>query len=143
MAPCLIGDFLDEDHDGNLTPLDLRKCIRQFGGYNPGRKFVYIAMSVFDSDDGGEIDFREFIKLMTTKPYEKDTEDDFMRVFEAVDQDGKGYIDESDLVKLAEEMNEEVAIGEIREALSQALTQGQGRLDFKEFVKFCRRKQYD
>lgn len=41
---------------------------------------------------------------MTTKPYEKDTEDDLMRVFEAVDEDGKGYIDESDLLKLAEEM---------------------------------------
>jgi len=27
-----------------------------------------------------------------------------MRVFEAVDEDGKGYIDESDLLKLAEEM---------------------------------------
>ena len=23
-----VFDFLDEDHDGNLTPLDLRKCIR-------------------------------------------------------------------------------------------------------------------
>lgn len=97
-----VFDFLDEDHDGNLTPLDLRKCIRQFGGYNPGRRFVYIAMSVFDSDDGGEIDFREFIKLMTMKPYEKDTEDDLMRVFEAVDEESKGYIDESDLLKLAE-----------------------------------------
>ena len=48
-----VFDFLDEDHDGNLTPLDLRKCIRQYGGYNTGRKFVYVAMSVFDSDDGG------------------------------------------------------------------------------------------
>ncbi len=67
-------------------------------------------MSVFDTDNGGEIDFKEFLKLMTTKPYEKDTEDDLMRVFEAVDEDGKGYIDESDLVKLAEEMKEEVNI---------------------------------
>jgi hypothetical protein len=34
---------------------------------------------------------------MTTKPYERDTEDDLLRVFESVDEDGKGYIDESDL----------------------------------------------
>lgn len=38
---------------------------------------------------------------MTTKPYERDTEDDLVRVFEAIDEDGKGYIDESDLAKLA------------------------------------------
>jgi Ca2+-binding EF-hand superfamily protein len=59
-------------------------------------------MSVFDTDAGGEIDFKEFIKLMTTKPKEKDTEDDLVRVFETIDEDGKGYIDESDLLKLAE-----------------------------------------
>jgi Ca2+-binding EF-hand superfamily protein len=61
-------------------------------------------MSAFDEDSGGEIDFREFIKLMTTKPYEKDTEDELVRVFETIDEDGKGYIDETDLARLAEEM---------------------------------------
>lgn len=67
-------------------------------------------MSVFDSDDGGEIDFREFVKLMTTKPYEKDTEDDLVRVFETIDEDGKGYIDEADLARLAEEMKEDATL---------------------------------
>ena len=47
-----IFDFLDEDHDGMLTPLDLRKNLRECG-YKPGRAFVYVAMSVFDADDGG------------------------------------------------------------------------------------------
>ena len=67
-------------------------------------------MSVFDSDDGGEIDFREFVKLMTTKPYEKDTEDDLVRVFETIDEDGKGSIDEADLTRLAEEMKEDATL---------------------------------
>jgi len=44
--------FLD-DYDGMLTPMDLRKAIRDYGGYKPGRPFVYVAMSVFDADDGG------------------------------------------------------------------------------------------
>ena len=47
-----------------LTPLDLRKAIRDYGGYKPGRAFVYVAMSVFDADDGGEISFKEFVKLV-------------------------------------------------------------------------------
>ena len=48
-----VFDFLDDDHDGMLTPLDLRKAIREYGGYKPGRAFVYVSMSVFDADDGG------------------------------------------------------------------------------------------
>lgn len=48
-----VFDYLDDDHDGMLTPLDLRKAIRNYGGYKPGRAFVYVAMSKFDADDGG------------------------------------------------------------------------------------------
>jgi Ca2+-binding EF-hand superfamily protein len=48
-----VFDFLDDDYDGMLTPMDLRKAIREYGGYKPGRPFVYVAMSVFDADDGG------------------------------------------------------------------------------------------
>ena len=48
-----VFDYLDDDHDGMLTPLDLRKAIKDYGGYKPPRSFVYVAMSVFDADDGG------------------------------------------------------------------------------------------
>ena len=68
-----------------LTPLDLRRAIREYGGYKPGRSFVYVAMSVFDVDDGGEISFREFVKLMTQKPCEADTDDDIDRIFSYFD----------------------------------------------------------
>ncbi len=66
-----------------------------------------------------------------------------IRVFEAIDEDGKGYIDESDLARLGEEMKEEATADEIREALFYAAPEGNGRLDFRDFVKFCRRKDYD
>jgi Ca2+-binding EF-hand superfamily protein len=42
-------------------------------------------MSVFDTDDGGEITFKEFVKLMTQRPYEADTEEDIERVFQNFD----------------------------------------------------------
>lgn len=46
-------DFLDDDHDGMLTPMDLRKAIRDYGEYSVDKPFVYVAMSVFDMDSGG------------------------------------------------------------------------------------------
>ena len=53
-----VFDYLDDDHDGMLTPLDFRKAIKQFGGYNPPRSFVYVAMAYFDVNEGGEITFK-------------------------------------------------------------------------------------
>jgi Ca2+-binding EF-hand superfamily protein len=103
-----VFDHIDDDHDGMLTPMDLRKAIRDFGGYKPSRPFVYVAMSCFDADDGGEITFREFVKLMTQKPSEADTDEDIERVFQNFDEDGKGFISEEDLLAAAEELGEEV-----------------------------------
>ena len=48
-----VFDYLDDDYDGMLTPLDFRKAMREYGGYKPNKSFVYVAMSNFDADDGG------------------------------------------------------------------------------------------
>lgn len=87
-----VFDYLDDDYDGMLTPMDLRKAIREYGNYKPGRPFVYVAMSVFDADDGGEITFKEFVKLMTQHPCESDTVEDIERIFQNFDEDNKGFI---------------------------------------------------
>ena len=63
-------------------------------------------MSVFDTDDGGEISFKEFVKLMTQKPCESDTVEDIERIFEYIDEDNKGFISEEDLMQMAEELHE-------------------------------------
>jgi len=96
-----VFDFLDDDYDGMLTPMDLRKCIRDYGGYKPHRAFVYVAMSNFDADDGGEITFKEFVKLMTYRPYETDTQEDIERIFQNFDEDNKGFISEDDILAAA------------------------------------------
>jgi Ca2+-binding EF-hand superfamily protein len=44
-----------------------------------------VAMSVFDADDGGEITFKEFVKLMTQRPYESDSVEDIERIFQNFD----------------------------------------------------------
>jgi Ca2+-binding EF-hand superfamily protein len=109
-----VFDFLDDDYDGMLTPMDLRKAIKDYGGYKPGRPFVYVAMSVFDADDGGEITFKEFVKLMTQKPCEADTVEDIERIFRNFDEDNKGFIDENDLKAAAEELGEEITPAELK-----------------------------
>ena len=136
-------DDLDDDHDGMLTPMDLRKAIRDFGGYKPGRPFVYVAMSNFDADDGGEITFREFVKLMTQKPYKNDTDEDIERVFQNFDEDGKGFISEEDLLAAAEELGEEVTPAEIKEMIMHCDPEGEGVIRLEPYIEFNKRKHFD
>ena len=138
-----VFDYLDDDYDGMLTPMDLRKCIRDFGGYKPGRPFVYVAMSVFDTDDGGQITFNEFVKLTTRHPCDTDTEEDIKRIFENFDEDGKGYINEDDLVAAAEELGEEVSPQEIKEMINNCDPTGEGKISLEAFIAFNKRKTFD
>jgi Ca2+-binding EF-hand superfamily protein len=47
--------------------------------------------------------------MMTIKPCEKDTEDDFLRCFNQMDVSSKGYIDMQDLRDIADELGEEIS----------------------------------
>lgn len=74
-----IFDFFDTDDDGMLTPMDLRKVLlcdtqamMQYGGYKCQKGFVYQVFAIYDTDLSGEINFKEFVKMMTLKPCEND-----------------------------------------------------------------------
>lgn len=51
-------------------------------------------MAFFDRDESGNIDFKEFLKMVFDKPYERDTSEDIRKVFNEIDGDMKGYINE-------------------------------------------------
>lgn len=53
----------------------------KYNGYHPKRNYIYKIIAMFDKDESGNIDFREFMRMVHEKPYEKDTTDDFKRVF--------------------------------------------------------------
>lgn len=61
-------------------------------------------MSIYDKDESGNIDFREFLRMLFEKPYERDSSEDLKRVFAEIDADNKGYINEQDLADLAVEL---------------------------------------
>lgn len=52
----------------------------QYGGYHCKRNFVYQIIAIYDADLSGEINFREFVKMMTKKPCENDKNEDIERV---------------------------------------------------------------
>lgn len=42
-------------------------------------------MAVYDKDESGNIDFREFIRMIFEKPYERDSTEDIKKVFNEID----------------------------------------------------------
>jgi Ca2+-binding EF-hand superfamily protein len=100
-------------------------------------------MSTFDADDGGEISFKEFVKLMTQKPCENDTVEDIERIFEYIDEDNKGFISEEDLMQMAEELHEEVSKQELNDMINYCDPQGKGIITKEAFIAFNKRKNFE
>ena len=67
-----IFDTFDTDQDGVLAPRDLLEAMSKYNGYHPKRNYIYQTMALYDTDESGNIDFREFVKMTHEKPYEKD-----------------------------------------------------------------------
>lgn len=104
-----IFDTFDTDQDGILAPRDLLEAMSKYNGYHPKRNYIYQTIALFDKDESGSIDFREFLKMIHEKPYEKDTREDIQRVFNEIDQEYKGYLDTDDLRNMAAELKEDLS----------------------------------
>ena len=54
----------------------------KYNGYHPKKNYIYQIMALYDTDESGNIDFREFVKMTHEKPYEKDRTEDIKKVFD-------------------------------------------------------------
>ena len=65
---------------------------------------MYKIMSTYDKDESGNIDFRQFLRMIFEKPYQNDTSEDLKKVFDDVDTNQKGFLDADDLIKLSQDL---------------------------------------
>ncbi|CAD8176726.1 unnamed protein product [Paramecium pentaurelia] len=136
-----IFDFLDSNNNGVIQPMDLRKAFLMVGKYQPKKQILYQMIADFDSDQSGIIEFREFVRMMSTHPGDKDTDEDFINVFYQIDQDYKGYITIDDLRELSSECNENLKDELLLSIIQSCDSEGNGTIREKQFVRYMKSLQ--
>jgi Ca2+-binding EF-hand superfamily protein len=87
----------------------------------------------------GELTLEQFTALFTTKD---PTKDDMTRVFDLFDADKKGYINISDLRRIANDLGESLSEEELKDMLDRADTDGDGRVSKKDFETIMTKKLF-
>ena len=122
-------------------------------GQNPTEDEVLNLVIEYDVNGDGTIDFDEFLEMMRKQAEQQDNSAELREAFKIFDRDGNGFIDAAELKKVEvlqqQKINlktclyyqvvtlygERLTLEEAEELLSEADMDGDGKLDFEEFVK--------
>merc|ERR1711918_339471 len=93
-----------------------------------------------DADGNGTIDFPEFLSLMARKMKGTDTEEELIEAFKVFDRDGNGFISAAELRHVMAILGVKLADEEVDEMIREADVDGDGQINYKEFVKIMMSK---
>merc|ERR1712138_349625 len=91
-----------------------------------------------DADGSGNIEFPEFLEMMTGKMGEKDTKEEIIKVFKLFDDDSTGKISFKNLKRVAKELGENMTEEELQDMIDQADRDGDGEINPDEFYRIIR-----
>ena len=76
--------------------------------------------------------------MMANKLQDTDREDEVRQAFKVFDKDGNGFITSEELGAVMANLGERLTAGELKEMMKEADTNGDGKIDYEEFVKVRR-----
>ncbi|KAH9249646.1 calmodulin [Batrachochytrium salamandrivorans] len=131
--------LFDKDGDGTITTKELGTVMRSLG-QNPTEAELQNMITEVDQNGNGQIDFPEFLHMMAKKMQENDTEEEIVEAFKVFDKDGNGYISAAELRHVMCNLGEKLTDDECDEMIREADIDGDGQINYNEFVKLMMTK---
>lgn len=102
-------------------------------GSNPTDDDIQQMIKSVDDNGDGEIDFDEFLILMSTKKKNEDPDKELMDAFKVFDADSSGTISRKELKKLMKQLGQKLSDQELDAMMEEVDTDKSGEIDFEEF----------
>ncbi|KAL5627521.1 hypothetical protein BROUX41_003674 [Berkeleyomyces rouxiae] len=131
--------LFDKDGDGQITTKELGTVMRSLG-QNPSESELQDMINEVDADNNGTIDFPEFLTMMARKMKDTDSEEEIREAFKVFDRDNNGFISAAELRHVMTSIGEKLTDEEVDEMIHEADEDGDGRIDYNEFVQLMMQK---
>merc|ERR1712241_1543206 len=109
-------------------------------GFDVKHAVVFQMIAELDADGSGEIEFDEFLDMMTARISDKNSREDIERVFKLFDNDRTGEISLDNLKRVAAELGEEVYNEELQEMVQRNDVDKDGAWTLDDFYAVMTKK---
>lgn len=139
--------LFDKDGDGSISTEELGTVMRNLGQF-PSVEELNTMLKEIDIDGDGTFSFEEFVQVMANmgglnENSAEDEEEELRQAFRVFDKSGCGYITPSDLRAVLQNIGENLTEEEIDEMIAEVDIDGDGRIDFEEFIACMRTEDED
>lgn len=131
--------FFDKDGDGSITKEELGSVMRSLGQFARMEELQEMLLEI-DADGDGNVSFEEFVDILSNMTdvnaeSSADQEERELRdAFRVFDKHNRGFITASDLRAVLQCLGEDLDEDEIEDMIKEVDVDGDGRIDFYEFV---------
>lgn len=134
-----VFDLFDKDKDGGISTKELGDVMRALGT-NPTQAELQVMINEVGKNGSGKIEFKEFMELFNQKMKDPDSEEDLIEAFKIFDKDGNGVISSNELRHVMATLGEKMSQEEAEELIKEADIDGDGYINYQEFVKILMSK---
>jgi len=131
--------LFDKQSNGTITTKELGTVMRTLG-QNPSPEEIEGFVKEVDSAGKGTLDFAKFLSVMAKNFKDVESEEDLVDAFKVFDRDGNGFISASELRHVMANLGEKLTDEEVDEMIREADTDGDGQINYEEFVKMMMAK---
>nr|AAM95458.1 calmodulin-like protein [Datura metel] len=124
--------YFDENGDGKVSPVELRRCVRAVGGELTEEE-AEMAVRLSDSDGDGLLGLEDFTKLMEGMEEERNKESELIGAFGMYEEKEGGYITPKSLKRMLSRLGESTSIDKCKVMIRRFDLNGDGVLSFDEF----------
>lgn len=102
-------------------------------GFDSKNSSIFQMISDLDEDGSGQLEFPEWLHLMTHRVTNNSTREAINKVFPLYDDEKTGYLSVKNLRRVAQELGENVSEEELQEMIDRADTDRDGLVSADEF----------
>ena len=127
-------NLFDTNHDGTINSQKIREIMQKLGKNPTEQQLIQIIENVA-KPGSDKIRFDDFTDFMEKKNKENDTEIEIINTFQIFAAENNGLIPNEELFHIIRTFGETLSDKEIEEIISEADVDGDGYINYEEFVR--------